>query len=127
MTTTTTETAKEVLRGYGRANEAALAWFKAALHFSEFPHSFAGGSARLCNGKTANFDPRQAAVNLDAIQLPFRVLVEGADPDISYTLSVHVISWIMSGKTLLPFARCVNKHQIRLYSDVICIPHLTSG
>ncbi|HCJ9922171.1 TPA: hypothetical protein ACF2XL_004734 [Escherichia coli] len=25
MTTTTTETAKEVLRGYGRANEAALA------------------------------------------------------------------------------------------------------
>ncbi len=32
MTTTTTETAKEVLRGYGRANEAALGRARLAAH-----------------------------------------------------------------------------------------------
>ncbi|EQD79670.1 hypothetical protein B1A_01608 [mine drainage metagenome] len=31
----------------------------------------------------------ERTVNLDAFQLPFRVLVEGADPDVPNALSVH--------------------------------------
>ncbi|STX11572.1 Uncharacterised protein [Klebsiella pneumoniae] len=33
----------------------------------------------------------KSAINLDAFQLPFRVLVEGADPDIPNALSSHGI------------------------------------
>nr|WJR86978.1 hypothetical protein XJ62_GM004558 [Escherichia coli] len=42
----------------------------------------------------------KSAINLDAFQLPFRVLVEGADPDIPNALSSHGIPCKMSGKTL---------------------------
>ena len=42
----------------------------------------------------------KSAVNLDAIQLPFRILVKSADPNVSNALSDHGIPNRMSGKTL---------------------------